>query len=86
MSTGVSAQDVEKTVKEHLPGIQHLEVIDESGGCGAKFSLVIVTPHFENMGLLERHRLVNDTLKEEMKKIHALSMKTWTPKQWETKK
>jgi len=77
---------VEKALRERIPGITHLEVIDESGGCGAKFAIIIVSSNFENIALLDRHRLVNDSLKEEMTKIHALSMKTWTPKQWETKK
>ena len=36
--------------------------------------------------LLERHRLVNDTLAELMPQIHAFSMKTWTPEQYEKKK
>jgi stress-induced morphogen len=30
--------------------------------------------------------MVNDALKEELKSIHALSLKTWTPEQWEKKK
>lgn len=35
--------------------------------------------------LLERQRQVNDCLKEEMTRIHALQMKTWTPLQYEQK-
>ncbi|XP_070030798.1 protein BOLA2 isoform X1 [Nicotiana sylvestris] len=59
------------------------EVIDTSGGCGAKFSIVIVTEQFEGKRLLERHRLVNGALAEEMKEIHALSItKAATPEQW----
>lgn len=30
--------------------------------------------------------MVNDLLADELKEIHALSMKTWTPSQWEKKK
>lgn len=36
--------------------------------------------------MLDRQRLVNDTVKEEMKTIHALQMRTWTPAQWEEKR
>lgn len=32
--------------------------------------------------LLERQRRVNDCLKEEMTRIHALQMKTWTRAQY----
>ena len=37
------------------------------------------------VGLLDRQRKVNEVLDEEMKVIHALTMKTWTPKQFEKK-
>lgn len=38
---------------------------------------------FEGKRLLERHRIVNTALAEEMKSIHALSIsKALTPKQW----
>lgn len=32
------------------------EVIDESDGCGAKFSVTIVSTIFEGKSLLQRHR------------------------------
>lgn len=35
--------------------------------------------------LLERQRRVNDVLKVEMTRIHALQMKTWTRAQYEQK-
>ncbi|KAJ6315079.1 hypothetical protein OIU78_018545 [Salix suchowensis] len=60
-----------------------LEVIDTSGGCGASFAIEIVSEQFEGKRLLERHRLVNAALEEEMKEIHALSIKkAVTPAQW----
>jgi len=33
--------------------------------------------------LLQRQRLVNEVLKEEMTQIHALTQKCCTPEQWE---
>lgn len=59
------------------------QVIDESDGCGGKFAAVIVSKQFEGKGLLQRHRLVNNALAEELKTIHAFSQKTLTPAQWE---
>lgn len=61
----------------------HVEVIDESDGCGAKFSCIIVSDKFEGIPLIGRHRFVNNILQEELKTIHAFSQKTYTPKQWE---
>lgn len=34
------------------------EVVDESDGCGGKFSAVIVSSQFEGKSLLQKHRLV----------------------------
>lgn len=63
----------------------YCEVKDLSDGCGGKFDVVIVAKKFEGLGLLDRHRLVNNTLKEELQKIHAFTQKTLTPAQWEAK-
>lgn len=35
------------------------EVVDESDGCGAKFSVTIVSSLFEGKPLLQRHRYYN---------------------------
>lgn len=58
------------------------EVTDDSDGCGGKFSAVIVSEQFAGKALLQRHRLVNTALQEELKTIHAFSQKTFTPEQW----
>ncbi|KAF6163649.1 hypothetical protein GIB67_036109 [Kingdonia uniflora] len=61
-----------------------VEIIDTSGGCGASFAVEIVSDQFEGKRLLERHRMVNTALAEEMKDIHALSIKkAVTPTQWQ---
>ena len=57
--------------------------MDVSDGCGAKFECIIVSALFDGKSMLERHRLVNQSLSEEMKSIHAFSMRTLTPNQWE---
>ncbi|CAD7079745.1 unnamed protein product [Hermetia illucens] len=62
--------------------VSTMEVIDESDGCGGKFSALVVSPQFEGKTLIQRHRLVNSALSEELKTIHAFSQKTFTPKQW----
>ncbi|XP_023288741.1 bolA-like protein 2 [Orussus abietinus] len=66
-------------------GALHVEVEDQSDGCGAKFSVVIVSDKFEGKPLLQRHRLVNSVLEEELKEIHAFSQQTLTPEQWKKK-
>ena len=61
-------------------------MLDTSGGCGAKFELFLASKKFEGLGLLDRHRLVNEALKSEISRIHAIQLKTWTPAEWEKKK
>ncbi|KAF3960980.1 hypothetical protein ACB098_02G208300 [Castanea mollissima] len=79
---GVTKEQVESSLKSKM-NPSHLEVIDTSGGCGASFAIEIVSEQFEGKRLLERHRLVNGALEEEMKEIHALSIKkALTPEQW----
>ena len=59
-----------------------IEIKDVSNcGCGSKFEAIIVSDKFEGVKLLERQRMVNDIIKEEMTIIHAFSMKCWTTAQ-----
>jgi len=57
----------------------HVEMEDVSDGCGAKFVSTIVSSKFEGLSLIQQHRLVNDTIADEMKTIHSFRMKTLTP-------
>ncbi len=52
-------------------------------GDGRHFDAVIVSAAFEGKSLLQQHKLVYQVLGEKMEKIHALSMKTFTPAQWD---
>ena len=63
-----------------IVGLQ--DVRDTSGGCGQSFEVLVVSSEFEGKPLLQRHRLVNNCLAEELKIIHAFSQKTYTPEQW----
>ena len=53
-------------------------------GDGTHFEAVVVSPEFSDKILVERHKLVYQALGDAMKEdIHALSLKTYTPDQWE---
>jgi acid stress-induced BolA-like protein IbaG/YrbA len=59
---------------------EHLEV----EGDGQHFFATIVSPAFEGKRLIQRHQLVYAALGERMREeIHALSMKTLTPAEWQ---
>jgi len=73
-------------LEERLKGAlapTYVKIIDVSDGCGAKFDCLVVSKSFDGVALLQRHRMVNSALAEEMKSIHAMTLKTLTPDQWE---
>jgi stress-induced morphogen len=68
-----------------------VQCIDVSGdhSCdgGAKLELIVVSDKFTGVPLLQRHRLVNECLRDDfMPRIHAITMKTWTQAQYESQK
>jgi stress-induced morphogen len=80
-SSGVTTDSLMETLKGKMK-IEHIEIEDMSGGCGQAFSAIIVSPDFEKKSLLQRHRLVNGALKQEIAAIHAWTPKCLTPEQW----
>ena len=83
----VSADEIEAALREALAP-DSLTVVDDShlhaGHAGARegrhFSVRIVTPRFQGLTRLARHRLVYDALARWMPRgIHALALSTLTP-------
>ncbi|BBJ00188.1 BolA family transcriptional regulator [Ferrigenium kumadai] len=53
-------------------------------GDGTHFDAVVVSEAFAGKSRVQRHQLVYQTLGERMRgEIHALSMKTYTPDEWQ---
>ena len=79
----ITPEKIKQTLAKSLP-VSLIETQDLTGG-GDHWQLIVVSPAFEGKGLLEQHRLVNEALKEPMndQRIHALSLKTFSPAQWE---
>ncbi|MGI9535274.1 MAG: BolA family protein [Thermodesulfobacteriota bacterium] len=73
--------------------IEEIKSLIESGlstslvnviGDGTHFEAVIVSSDFENKILIDRHKLVYKALGDAMvEDIHAISLKTYTPDQWQ---
>jgi acid stress-induced BolA-like protein IbaG/YrbA len=62
---------------------EHLEVL----GDGQHFEAVIVSAAFDGKSRVQRHQLVYSALGDRMRQeIHALSMRTLTPAEWEAGK
>jgi len=58
-----------------------LEVLDQSGGQESHFQIVVVSQQFKGVLPLQRHRMINDCLKEEVPKIHAMQIEAKSPDQ-----
>ncbi len=68
---------------------EHLEVINESSnhnvpaGSESHFKIVIVSNEFSDKSLINRHKMINQILSDELQgSVHALSMHTLTPSEW----
>uniref|UniRef100_A0A1A9W9Q0 BolA-like protein 2 n=1 Tax=Glossina brevipalpis TaxID=37001 RepID=A0A1A9W9Q0_9MUSC len=73
---------LEKKLTEQLES-KYVHAVDESDGCGGKFNVIIVSDKFKGKTLLQKHRLVNTVLAEELKEIHAFTQKLYTVEEWE---
>ncbi|RSH79261.1 uncharacterized protein EHS24_001301 [Apiotrichum porosum] len=62
-------------LNSRFPGTR-LEVQDVSGGCGSFYAISISSPEFKGLSMIKQQRLVNDCLKEDIKGIHGLQLKT----------
>jgi len=75
------AAEIEALIRDGLPDAT-VEVIDQVGD-GNHFQAVVVTAAFGGKPLVERHQLVYKSLKGAMaERIHALSIKAYTPEEW----
>jgi len=66
---------VENKIKTKI-NCENIEVEDISGNCGTSFSVKIKSPDFKGKTMIMQHRMVNEALKDEMKEIHALKIKS----------
>ena len=75
----VTPQHIEQWIQAGLE-CEHIQV----AGDGQHFEAVIVSPEFAGLLPVARHQRVFQTLGARMHaEIHALSMKTYTPEEWQ---
>ncbi|HEY6418946.1 MAG TPA: BolA/IbaG family iron-sulfur metabolism protein [Candidatus Binataceae bacterium] len=81
----MDASEIEDMIGRGLPGAV-VEVKDYTGG-GDHFEALVVSEIFEGKGLVERHQLVYNALGEAMRvRVHALTLKTLTPAQYQNRR
>ncbi|KIL58287.1 hypothetical protein M378DRAFT_170812 [Amanita muscaria Koide BX008] len=79
----VNSADLEAAIRKAI-AVSHIEVEDQSSGCGESYAVVIVSETFRGKSTLARHRMVNDLLRNEIAQLHAFSQKTFTPEQYQS--
>jgi len=90
---GTAMATIAEEVKEKClmglgDGSAIVECVELSSSCdgGAKLELTVVSDKFQGVPLLKRQRMVNEYISDVMTRIHAVTMKTWTVQQYESKK
>ena len=75
----VLPDDIKRWIEQNLDGARV-----EIDGDGQHFNAVIVYPGFAGKNRVQQHQMVYQALGDRMKSdIHALSMQTLTPQEWE---
>jgi len=76
----LTAKQLETYITDQL-ACEYIQVL---GDDGQHFEALIVSAAFEGKNMVKQHQLVYAALGDRMKEeIHALSMKTLTPAQWQ---
>ncbi len=76
-------REIEALIQAALPGAQVR--VEDTVGDGNHFQAIVVAEQFQGLPLLKQHQLVNEALKTYLQdgRLHALSLRTFTPAQWE---
>jgi len=75
----VTPESIQHNIAQGM-ATEHLSV----AGDGHHFEAVVVSDAFAGKSCVQRHQLVYQTLGDRMREeIHALSIKTFTPQEWE---
>jgi acid stress-induced BolA-like protein IbaG/YrbA len=77
----ITAAMIRAWIEQGLPGC----TVRVEGEDGVHFDAVVVSPDFAGKALLQRQRAVYGTLGGRLAsgEIHALSLKTYTPEEWD---
>ena len=75
----IQPDDIKQLIERGMPGARVIVT-----GDGHHFEAVIVSPAFVGKSMVQQHQMVYRALGDKMKaEIHALSMRTFTPDEWQ---
>jgi acid stress-induced BolA-like protein IbaG/YrbA len=84
----LSANDIKQFIEQGFDQIgQPCTSVLVAGDDGQHFEAIVVNAAFEGISLVKQHQMVYQVLGSKMhREIHALSMRTMTPKEFESVK
>jgi acid stress-induced BolA-like protein IbaG/YrbA len=79
----VGPDDLKKRIEKGIPG-----ATARVEGADAHFGALVIAGAFEGKTRIEQHQMIYALFRDEMasQEIHALSLKTCTPAEWEREK
>lgn len=72
-------EDLKRYLTERFPKAEEIGVADISGGCGAMFEIFVKSQEFKGLSTVKQHRLITESLKEQIKDMHGLRIHTEIP-------
>jgi len=77
----MNPEDIKRLIESGLDGVEATV-----SGDGSHFEAIVVGEVFAGKSMVEQQRLVYATVNDRIAsgELHALSIKTYTPEQWET--
>ncbi len=78
--------EIQKIIEINLPGSQ--VSLKDLTGTGDHWQVTIVSPSFAGKSMIDQHRMVKHLFDDDIKTgaVHAFSLKTYTPEEWQNKK
>jgi len=81
----MNVEEIKERLINNFP-LDKIEAFDLRGS-GDHFSVIVISDKFQNISLVDRHRMIYAIFKDEIsKEIHAMQIQTYTRKEWHDKK
>ncbi|XP_058120582.1 bolA-like protein 3 [Anopheles ziemanni] len=71
-----SEELLQKTLQSKFPLAKNITVSDISGGCGSMYEIFVETSEFKGLSTVKQHKLITEILKDEIKNMHGLRIRT----------
>lgn len=70
---------VANKISQGLSSAKSISVQDTSGGCGAMYTITVVSEDFKGKSIVKQHQLVTKLISDDIKQWHGFQLVTKTP-------